>query len=161
MILAHLPAAWLLAQAGRRCWPVAPALVPLVTFAGIAPDLDLIWWALVDDMALHHHRHWAHAPAFWAVLAALILPLVQWGAPRWLPTACLCFGALFLHILQDSIVGDVMWLWPMSGDLFALFTVPATQGHWVLSFVFHWSFALELAIIFAAGLVWLGPRAAP
>ncbi len=42
-----------------------------------------------------------------------------------------------------------MWLAPFNTDLWAFVTVPPRHGHWVTSFVLHWTFLLEIG-------VWLG-----
>ena len=67
-------------------------------------------------------------------------------------------AALFLiavlgHLILDSFAGGIMWLWPLRDHLYSLSSVPATQTHWVLSFMLHWSFLPELAITGAA--LWL------
>ena len=118
------------------------------------PDLDLFFFYLVDNRAFHHHRYWVHAPAFVLVVSLVLLALSRW---RW-PAACplvvaFCCGWV-LHILLDSIAGGIMWLWPVSTELYVLFTVPPTQSHWVLSFLLHWTFVAEL-VIWAAALILL------
>jgi inner membrane protein len=147
MLIAHLPAGYITArvvgvQAG---WPLAAALL-----GSVLPDFDLFWFYLVDDRAVHHHRYWVHAPGFWAISAVVALVVLR-GQARW--TAILFFAAVFGHLVLDSIGGGIMWLWPFSDRLFSLIEVPATQSHWVLSFILHWSFAAELAVIGLA--LWL------
>jgi hypothetical protein len=114
----------------------------------ILPDFDLIWFYAIDARAFHHHLYWTHMPAFWAVLAVPI-----WLAGKYLnqPLAALGFLlAIGLHLFLDSLVGGAAWLWPVSAHLFSMAEVPATHANWILSFVFHWSFLLELLIIFSA-----------
>lgn len=151
MITAHLPAGYLLA----RALPPRRGLLPVVLAASILPDLDLAWFYLVDNRAIHHHRYWVHIPAFWAMIAIVALPTLRLAAPRLLPYAGAALAAIFLHILLDSIAGDILWLWPFSDRLYALTTVPATRSHWLLSFMTHWTFLLELAIWAAAAFVFL------
>lgn len=57
-----------------------------------------------------------------------------------------CLGA-FGHLLLDSVVGDIYWLAPFSGEPFSMFTVPALYHPWWLNFILHWSFAFELALL--------------
>ncbi len=117
----------------------------------VAPDLDMAWWWLVDHGAVHHHRYVTHLPATW-LAAALVAALALGGAHRRLALST-CAGAL-LHLVLDGVAGDVAWLWPLSDRLFSLVTVPATGGHWVVSFVTHWTFTLEVAITAAAAAWW-------
>lgn len=155
MITAHLAGGYVLARAIRAKGAVFAATLIGATW----PDLDLIWFYFIDDRAVHHHRYWVHAPAFCVAVSMVLL-----GAARlWKPTLLPVFGAFalgwFVHILLDSIVGDVMWLWPYSTELVAIATVPATRSHWILSFIFHWSFLLELAIWALAIWLWFArPR---
>ena len=109
------------------------------------PDLDLIWFYLIDDRQFHHHHYWVHAPAFALLVSAALLLL-----SRVHPVALAFAAGWMVHILLDAPVGGIMWLWPVSDELFVLYEVPATQTHWLLSFVLHWSFLPELAIWGAA-----------
>ena len=89
-------------------------------------------------------------------VGAILYPLMHRFAPDLRLSFWTALAAILLHILLDSLVGDIMWLWPVSRDLYALFTVPARYSHWLISFVLHWSFAVELMICAVA--VWLCVR---
>jgi inner membrane protein len=90
MITAHLPSGYVLG----RLWPAAPLVLPAALIGGILPDFDMIWFYLIDDRAFHHHHYWVHVPAFWAMIAAIVLPLVTFFARRYLPAATAFFAAL-------------------------------------------------------------------
>lgn len=141
MLTAHLPAGYILSRAVKRSGGGVTAAILL---GSVLPDLDLIWFYLIDDRAIHHHRYWVHAPGFWAIATVPLLAV----ASR-LDLMALALGllaAIFLHILLDSVAGGVMWHWPISDTLFQMIDVPATRSHFILSFIFHWTFLLELAI---------------
>ncbi|MCU9849586.1 metal-dependent hydrolase [Defluviimonas sp. WL0024] len=141
MLTAHLPAGYVLA----RRWPrAAPGIVPAALVASVLPDTDLVFFYLVDDRAIHHHRYWVHVPAFWLAVAAIVLPLLR--RSRYLPAALAFLAAIFLHLALDTIGGGILWLAPFSDRMVELVTVPATRSHWVASFVLHWTFLLELGI---------------
>ena len=151
MITAHLPSGYILG----RVWPKpAPWVLPAAVIGGILPDFDMFWFYLVDDRAFHHHRYWVHIPAFWAMVAAVVLPVVMLFARRFLMAAVVFFAALLLHICLDTISGDILWHWPFSDHFTHLVTIPATHDTWVLNFVLHWVFALELAIWGVALFYW-------
>ncbi len=153
MLIAHLPAGYLLGRAIKARGPVmAAALV-----GSVAPDLDMFWFYLVDS-SIHHHRFWPHIPAIWAIAALITLPLLAQFARSWLPVACAFFAAITLHLLLDTIGGGIMWLWPLNNRLYSLVTVPATQSHWIASFVLHWTFLAELALWAAALFLFLQRR---
>ena len=149
MLTAHLPSGYLLARGLPR---TIPALLPVALVGAVFPDLDMIWFHLVDDRAFHHHRYWVHIPAFWLAVAAITLPLAAWlGHVR---TAAVFFAAILLHLILDSIGGGILWVAPVNDHLYTLVTVPATHGHWVTNFILHWTFLAELAIWLAALTLW-------
>jgi inner membrane protein len=150
MLTAHLPSGYVLVRSLPRG---IPALMPVALVGAVLPDLDMLWFHLVDDRAFHHHRYWVHIPFFWLVVAVVALPLAWWLG--WLRTALVFFGAIFLHLLLDTIGGGIMWAAPFSDHLFELVTVPARYGHWVTSFILHWTFLAELAIWATAITLWL------
>jgi hypothetical protein len=111
------------------------------TLGAVAPDFDMIHFYLLDQRQHHHHTYWTHYPVFWLVLA--LMSYVWFGSRNKLAFWCF-FINIFLHLLLDSIVGDIWWLAPWLDKPFSLFTVPAAYQPWWLSFILHWSFGLEL-----------------
>ena len=154
MFIAHLPSGVLLARAAvMRLQEVASqrALIAAALSGSLFPDTDLFWNFLVDDGQVHHHRYWTHTPAVWLVIGALGCLLL--ARRRRLRALLAVFVAgVFAHLCLDSVVGDVRWLWPLSDELFSLFTVPARYSHYIISFVLHWTFAIELVICTAAAM---------
>lgn len=145
MITAHLPAGYVLGRTAQRYgvnrWLMLAALV-----GSVLPDFDLIWFYLVDDRAIHHHHCWVHIPGFWAPVAVATLLSLRMWAPNWLPPARVFFVAIFLHLILDSIAGSIAWAWPFSDHLFEFVQVPATQSHFIWSFILHWTVSFELMI---------------
>lgn len=153
MLTAHLPSGYVLA----RHAPPGHGVIPAALIGAVLPDIDMLWFHLIDQGQVNHHRYWTHVPLFWAAIAALVLPLVWRSAAR--APALAFFAGLLLHLFLDSINGGILWGAPFSTQLFHLVTVPPTHGHWVISFLLHWTFALELAIwVWAA---WLFRRSRP
>ena len=151
MLIAHIPAGYILGRTARAERRVMLA----VLLASVLPDFDMVWFHLVDAGRVHHHRYWTHAPGFWALIAAIALLAAARWKPQWLWPATLCFFAIFLHLVMDTLVGDIMWLWPFSARFFHIATVPATYSNWVMSFVLHWSFLAELLICALALVLFL------
>jgi len=137
---------------GRSVPPSIPYAMPVALIASIFPDFDMIWFLFVDQGAIHHHRYWVHVPAFWVAALAICLPLMWWS--RYWTTALLFFAVIFLHLLLDSISGGILWAAPFNDKLYALFEVPAAYSHWVLSFIFHWTFLAEIAVWVWAIFLW-------
>lgn len=148
-MIAHLPAGYILGHMTRS----KGAVLGAVLLASVLPDFDMLWFHLVDGGSVHHHRYWPHVPAFWAAVAVIILPLISLFKRPWLLPAILCFAAILIHLILDTLVGDIMWLWPASDAFVRLATVSPTHSHWMLSFLFHWSFAVEVVITLTALLL--------
>ena len=156
MFIAHLPAAYL----GFR-FLAPPGIARPVLLAGlaggVAPDLDLLWFFLVDDRAQHHHHYLTHRPAVWMVLLAVCL-LSRRIAPPPLPAIGTAFAAgALIHMLCDSVAGRIAWAWPLSGWAHPQVTVPATHRFWVVNFLTHWTFLMEIALCLMATAVLAWP----
>lgn len=167
MFIAHLPAGYLAARAvaagckrympGFR-WPV---LLATALFFSVLPDFDLLWFYWVDNRQVLHHRYYTHLPVFWLVL--LVPSLIFMLAARCWLLAVYTFTALFsvlTHQFLDTISGGIKWLWPMANDWTRWFTVPAIYDEWIVNFIFHWTFLLELGICLIAVFVWRQPMVA-
>ena len=150
MITAHLPAGYITGRAFARSGPILWAAL----LGGIFPDLDLIWFYFIDNRALHHHHYWVHVPAFWATLAGVSLPIIACRVRRFLPAVLGFFAAIALHLVLDTLAGDIKWLWPWSDDMVSLISVPASHPHWILNFILHPVFVAELAIWAVALFLW-------
>ena len=155
MFIGHLPGAYLVF---RATVPDIDKLAFIAAMIGaVAPDLDMLWFYLVDSRAHHHHAYLTHRPVLWLgiVLAGLLLRL---RLPR-AGVVLAFFGAGgMVHMMLDSIVGEIAWAWPASEATHPLVTVQATQSHWILSFLTHWTFAVEIAITLLALIVWRTTR---
>ncbi|TCJ12222.1 metal-dependent hydrolase [Parasulfuritortus cantonensis] len=151
MFVAHLPAGYLTARVYARHVGGAPlAGVLLAGMAGgLFPDLDLVYGALADAGAIHHHRYWTHLPAFWLAVSAAAAPLGRRaGAGRHVVAVFLL--AVWGHLLLDSVAGDIWWLAPWRDRPYSLVDVAAGPGRWWLAYLLHWTFAVEMAIVAAA-----------
>ena len=155
MIAAHLPAGYLQYRAmGRR----GKAALSAALAGSMAPDLDMIWFHLVDHGTIHHHRYWPHIPAVWLGLLALAALIWRVHPAPWVRWFMVFASACLVHMVLDTLAGGIMWLWPLDQHLYVWVTVPATRSHWVLSFLLHWTFLVELAIFAVAGWLLLFKR---
>ncbi|NTV95177.1 MAG: metal-dependent hydrolase [Thiobacillus sp.] len=148
MFIAHLPAGYLTARAYCRHAGITPlSTIILAGLAGgIVPDLDLVYGALVDGGRVHHHRYWTHLPLVWLAVSAAALTLCP-RASGWRHVTTSFLLAAWGHLLLDSVAGDIWWLWPWFDVPFSLVAIPALHAHWVLNYLLHWTFVLELAIV--------------
>lgn len=149
MLTAHLPSGYVMARLVRR--PVR-YLLPAALIGAMLPDLDMLWFHLVDQGSVHHHRYWPHIPLIWMAIAApALFVLHRIGL---LPTGLVFFGAIFLHLMLDTIAGGILWGYPLDDTLFALTVVPASYSNWVVSFILHWTFLLEILVWVCALSLW-------
>ena len=150
MIIGHLPAGYLAAR-GLSLRYGSRALFLGVIIGAVLPDLDMLWFFLVDQGSHHHHGYLTHRPLVWALILAV-------GAlTRNLAILGLGLGGL-LHMLLDTTLGQIAWLWPLSDAAHPLIEVTATHDHWLLSFMTHWTFLIELGLLGLALLVYAGAR---
>lgn len=147
MFIAHLPAGYLLTQGLARGHPSRKALIATGLVASVLPDLDLVWFYLVNNRQNPHHEFVFHWPVFWVALAG-----VSWLAAQALgwrkagPFIGVALAGLLLHMVLDSIAAGIAWLMPFRDAQINLVAVPARHGWWVWNFILHWTFLLELAI---------------
>lgn len=116
----------------------------------ILPDFDMFYFYFIDNRQHHHHRYWTHIPIFWLGLISIAGILLLIFKRRYLPILSIFAFNIFAHLIADSVVGDVWWLYPFIDEPYAFFTVTARYSPWWLNFIWHWSFLIELAIVFSA-----------
>lgn len=159
MFIAHAPSGYILAISLMKRMVSAPVTAKALVIVGImgalAPDLDMVYFHLIDHRQTHHHKYISHWPIVWfglAVLSAIWFSrarLSKWAAL----SLVFCLGGV-LHVVLDSFVGDIWWFAPFLDQPYAMFTVPAKFQPWWLNFILHWSFAVELAICIWALLIY-------
>lgn len=154
MFIAHLPAGYILAN--KLYNKFSSALISKKLFfiailcGAIFPDLDLFYFYFIDARAVHHHYYFFHWPLPFLCIG-LISVLIYFNTKlikiKKFALVCALFClAVMLHIVLDTFVGDIWWFMPFIDQSYALFHVPAVQSHWILNFVFHWSFIVEIMI---------------
>jgi inner membrane protein len=149
MLTAHLPSGYILARSVRT---PARYLMPGALIGAVLPDLDMIWFRLVDNGSSHHHRYWPHIPLVWAAIAAITLPMLR--HLDLLVPGLAFFAVLQIHMVLDTFAGGILWGWPFDDTLYTLTTVPAVYSHWIISFVLHWTFLAEVAVWLCAMTLW-------
>ncbi|MDL2321036.1 hypothetical protein LJC47_01630 [Desulfosarcina sp. OttesenSCG-928-B08] len=79
MFIGHLPASYLVTCALDTKAPdlvpkrLRPLAVKVFLLAGIFPDIDLLYFYLIDNRSQHHHLYWTHLPFCWLVLYMIFL----------------------------------------------------------------------------------------
>jgi len=152
MFIAHAPAGYILgsgiAERLRNLPLSAKCVIGTCLFGALAPDLDMFYFYLVDHRQTHHHKYITHWPLLWI---ALLTIAGFWKAmcrkSRAAVVVVLFSFSATIHMIMDTVVGDIWWLAPFVDKPFAAFKVQAIFRPWWLNFILHWSFAVELAIL--------------
>lgn len=154
MLMAHFAAGYLLS---RRCLtvyrhqPDYRVYMMIGLLASILPDLDLLYFYLLDNRQHQHHSYWSHIPFYWLWLyALLVFPVKRWAGPRTLLLLNLTLCNIMLHLLLDSVASGIKWLYPLTNYYYGVWQVPAVYDFWVLNFILHWTFIPEILIVCAA-----------
>jgi len=145
MFIAHIPIGVALARIITKRRLTLP-VIAVATFGAIFPDLDLIRFYLFDSHQRHHHDYWTHIPMVWGLIILGWFGLTKILKRPFGVLPLVFFVAVFSHLVLDTMAGAIEWLWPFSDTGFYLVTVPATQSKWYLSFLTHWTFAVEVFI---------------
>ena len=145
MFIAHIPIGLALARLITKRLLTFP-VIAIATFGAIFPDLDLIRFYFFDNHERHHHDYWSHMPAVWVLIMLGWLCLAKLFKRPFGKLPLTFFVAVLSHLILDTMAGAIEWLWPFSDKGFHLVTVPATHVKWYLSFLTHWTFALEVFI---------------
>ncbi len=155
MFIAHIPAGYLATNLLVRKQENRRGLLAVGLLCSILPDFDLLWFYLVDNRQTVHHEYLFHMPLFWISLA-LAAWFIAWiaGLKEMRSYIVVALVSVLLHLLLDSFAAEIYWLRPFSDVHLNLIEVPARFGWWVWNFIFHWTFAAELAIVAAAAIVW-------
>jgi inner membrane protein len=150
VITAHAPSGYILARLLIARWrnlPISARAVVLIAVIGaLAPDFDMFYFYLVDARQTHHHRYFTHWPIVWLSLIGLSALSFRFIRPAWAFSALLFCVCAFLHLILDTLVGDIWWFAPFQDKPYALFTVQSRFSPWWLNFFLHWSFVAELLI---------------
>lgn len=151
MFIGHLPTAYLALKPFQRRVGAPAFAAGLV--GSVLPDIDLILFYFVDGRAFHHHEYLTHRPVLWGAILLFGLAILSLRRPAGVAVVLLGLGGL-IHMLLDSIAGSIAWGWPVFSTSLTLVIVPATHDNWILSFLNHWTFKVELMLCALAALVW-------
>jgi hypothetical protein len=162
MIIAHLPAGYILSKLAYKRFASHignyRAFMGWGLFGALAPDMDLLYYHLMDHRRTLHHKYLSHYPVVWLTLIAVAIGFFMLKNKR---QTIGCYSLIFaisgfLHLILDTVVGNIWWLAPFIDHPFSLVTLPRHFHPWWLNMMLHWSFIIELIIV-ACG-VWLWVR---
>jgi inner membrane protein len=167
MIIAHGPAGYLLTKFFaktilRKSIPEGTSsrryntLILAGIIGGIMPDFDFAYHVFIDSDRTPHHAYITHMPVFW--ISLIILSVIAgrlFKKPYFSAISIAMYGAALLHLVCDTLTGEIYWLYPFSMHPFNVFSVHGTYIWWVHNYMYHWTFLIEIAIVTAAMVVFL------
>lgn len=160
MFIAHLPAGYILTKTIQKKASKPSLNVFRAGLLGsVLPDLDLIYFYLIDNQQTPHHEYWMHWPLFWVAVGGTTLFFLKLWRPKYLMIALVFFINIMLHMSLDSIAADMYWLAPFSNTAINMVVVPNKYDFWIWNFILHWTFFLEALIcLLAVRLAWSNVR---
>jgi hypothetical protein len=166
MIFAHLPAGYVTARLLQKRMHVSDVAWKTFLVAGllgsVAPDFDLLYYFIIDQQRHHHHTYFTHFPVFWISLLAVSCLWYRFASnKRWATLAVIFSLNGFIHLILDSVAGNIRWLAPWDFQRYALTKVPHMTGSRRLDYLMHWSFLFELIPIVWAGILWKREKSSP
>ncbi len=164
MFLVHLPTGYL----GYRLLPTrlrTRAVCAAALVGSVLPDLDMVYFYLIDERQHQHHTYWSHIPFAWAVAGVVGAAILRVARRDWLAPWCVGIVSVLVHLVADTPLAGILWRYPLDARrtpaayVISDIRVPDAWGHWVLNFLLHPTVLIEVAITAAAVLVYRRTRA--
>lgn len=147
MFIGHIPAGYILTKIIQKKIKIQYCLF-IGLIGSIFPDLDMLYFYLIDNRQHLHHSYWTHIPFYWLSIAVIILALLRILKKKtYLIAAIIFLSNIFLHLFLDTLFGKIAWLFPFTDKAYYLFEVPSVHSFWIYNFIFHWTFLFEIGVI--------------
>ncbi len=144
MLIAHLPMGYIIY---KKFSPESNYFfLAIALFFSALPDIDLIYFYLFDRSE-HHHKLFPHIPLFWICSFSIFFLLRNKFSKEFTLVFKIAVISVFIHLLLDTLVGYIWWLYPIVDKSFFLIEIPNKYNHWIINFIFHWTFIIELLIV--------------
>lgn len=128
-------------------------------FCSVLPDFDLLYFYTFDHRQHVHHSYWTHIPLFWLLFCAGLFIIGKGLFQRRAAVICLILLCnTWLHLLLDTVAGGIYWFYPWSEANIRFLDISPRFHWWVLNYIIHWTFLLEVMIITLAVYTFLRDR---
>jgi len=155
MFIGHLPAGYVLTKTMQKKIKTTKYLL-IGLIASFLPDIDILYFYLIDNRQNLHHGYWIHIPFYWLIIGVITFITISLLKKKdYLIAGAIFFANIFLHLILDTIVGKVEWLYPFTDKAYFLFDVPSIYGFWVYNFIFHWTFLPEIIMMIWAICIYI------
>ena len=117
----------------------------------VLPDFDLLYFYTIDNRQHLHHSYWTHIPIFWLFTTGLVYAVCRWVFKKRCGVICLILlFNTWLHLVLDTVAGGIYWFYPFSDVNIQWMHITSRYDWWVLNYIIHWTFMLEICIMLAA-----------
>lgn len=164
MIFAHAPLGYLTAYATRRWWQGSTLsrrqqrwLYTIAGLGGIFPDIDLLYFYFVNA-TVNHRQFWTHAalPYLPVLCLGVIVMRSRSVKLRWLGIICSVFSlGVYSHLLADSLVGRLIWLYPLATSLYGLSSWERYAHSVFFSYSLTTNYSAEAIVFILAGYTFI------
>lgn len=164
MLFSHLPAGFIVTYLTRKIWRRDLSkrqikwLYVVGTLAGTLPDIDNLYYYLVDS-SFSHRELITHTLFFYLIICSAFY-LVGYLLKRKIicSLSLIVFFASLSHLLLDSFSPGIGWFYPFSSLIFGLLSFPALATGWYGQHLLVITYSLELAIFLATFNILLGVK---
>jgi inner membrane protein len=151
MLIAHAPAGYIVNRTFNKARNQNVSFLKFGLIFSLWPDLDLIYFYFFDRKATFHHLYFTHLPFVLLICLLLVIPFKNSKVFKTIKNYYYLFLINWVvHLVLDTFTGGIAWLYPLSNKVLTLFVVPAVYSHWIISFILHWTFIIEIIIVFIA-----------
>ncbi len=165
MTFAHLPAGYILTKKIQSCCDSSGYLW-LGLLASILPDAGIVYLFLnnVTNYRNVHHDYWTHYPLYWMIIGLTLYTLACFKNNRSDIIAITIFMSnVFLHLMLDTVTGNIKWLYPFSGEYHSLFARLSDILGLSFQYTFwkvkiYWTIILEIGIAAWAFILFMKAR---
>ena len=158
MLIAHIPAGYITSKVASKTVKKehTPSLVISSFIFSVWHDLDLIYFYFFDSTKTFHHLYFPHLPIVMITAFIVTLPLYCLKKfEKFRIYHILFFVNWLIHLILDTFTGGIAWLYPFNNEIFLFIDIPANFNHWIISFILHWSFVIELVFVAVALILFL------
>ncbi len=152
MLISHFPVGYIVTKVFNK---VTKENIPFVKFGllfSLWPDLDLFYFYFINRKLTFHHLYFTHLPFVLLICAVIAIPINMINFRQSLKSIYNFFViSWFAHLVLDTFTGGIAWLYPYNKKIFILINIPPSYSNWLLSFIFHWSFIIEICLVLLAG----------
>ncbi len=121
----------------------------------IIPDIDILYFYLIDLRQHTHHSYWTHIPFFWLIVFSLLLLYCEIQKDNNIRVVSIVFITnVFIHLILDTIAGGIYWFSPFCKNMIVWCNVPVKSSTWIFNFLFYWTITIEGALVLIATLMY-------